>query len=328
MPLPLIAPITPETIQLGEDLLAFKVPRDSSPPQLYFVGCFALLFFDYFLTLADEVEYMWKGKKTGMFYLFLMNRYCPMAFCMITLFAYFSPLWSFAVCIAHFPSCYMALTSESLRCISCNRFAIVEWLQTLLIVVPAEVVLLLRVFALTNRNKYLLGLLVSLVLLECVIVIYAMSRPGNNALVLPNVPLDSFHVCLLYSNPKMDTAYLSTSIAFDCIAFAVTMARTVKSNSSRSPSPILQTIRWDGTLYFCVILSGNVVWMALARNARPGLKFMNAQPSMYLTSIMINRLTLSVRKVATEAKDQTTAIEWPSGIFSRSGRNLSTFAAA
>lgn len=32
---------------------------------MYFAGCFALLFFDFFLTLGDEIEFMWKGKKTA-----------------------------------------------------------------------------------------------------------------------------------------------------------------------------------------------------------------------------------------------------------------------
>lgn len=67
-----------------------------------------------------------------------------------------------------------------------------------------------------------------------------------------------------------DTAYLSTSIAFDCIVLAITFISTAMKNASQGTRywNILQTIRWDGTMYFCVILSGNVVWMALAMNAR------------------------------------------------------------
>ncbi|KAJ7867808.1 hypothetical protein B0H13DRAFT_2351803 [Mycena leptocephala] len=269
-PPPLVDPITPDVIRSAEDLLAFK---------WYFAGCFALLFWDFFLTLDDEVEWIWKGKKATMFYVFLIvrpsssfigvsklcdaqNRYCPPAFCIITLFAYFSPLWSY-------------------------------------------------------ENKYLFTFLVSIILVECTVVFYAMSLPGtNDALVLPNVPIDSFHVCILYSDPAMDTAYLSTSIAFDCIVFATTLACTMNHNIQHLRSSILPTIRWDGTLYFCVILSGNVVWMALAINTRPGLKLMNAQPSMYLTSIMINRLTISVRKAAAKLADEDTAIELPTQIFS------------
>ncbi|KAJ7336196.1 hypothetical protein DFH08DRAFT_965092 [Mycena albidolilacea] len=297
-------PITPDVIQLAEDLLAHK---------WYFAGIFALIFFDFFLTLADEVQFIWKGKKGTVFYLFLMNRYCPMAFAIITL---FGKLFSSMI--------YRGARSWWGRC---NRFAIVEWLQTLLIVVPAEVVLLLRIYALTNANKYLLGFLVSIILTEFIIVFYAMSLPGtNNALVLPHVPIDSFRVCILFSDTKMDTAYLSTSIAFDCIVLAITLISTAVKNASQGTRywNILRTIRWDGTMYFCVILSGNVVWMSLAMNARPGLKFMNAQPSMYLTSIMINRLTLSVRKAAAESEEKESAIEFSNRILNSRAADTAT----
>ncbi|KAJ7151221.1 hypothetical protein C8R46DRAFT_1304998, partial [Mycena filopes] len=247
-------PITPEVISLAEDLLAFK---------MYFAGVFALLFYDFFLTLADEVECIWKGKKTtksilpdGLLYHHVV-RY---------VFSSSSLTRPYSSGQRTLPRCGTT---------SCNRFAIVEWLQTLLIVVPAELVLLLRVYALTKKNKYLFAFLSAIIVVECVIVFYAMSIPGtNNALVLPHVPIDSFRVCILFSDPKMDTAYLSTSIAFDCIVFAITLISTA---THRSQTSILNTIRRDGTLYFCVILSGNVVWMALAINGRPGLKLINAQ---------------------------------------------------
>ncbi|KAJ6492996.1 hypothetical protein C8R45DRAFT_825175, partial [Mycena sanguinolenta] len=221
--------------------------------QWYFAGVFSVLFFDFFLTLVDEVELVWKGKKGT------------------------KPLLPYGMVHNHCFRC----SRPSHGKLSCNRFAIVEWLQTLLIVVPAEIVLLLRIYALTNKNKYVTALLASVILAQCIIVFYAMSLPGTNgALVLPNVPIDSFRVCILFSRPQMDTAYLCLAIAFDCIVVAITLATTTAKHASRRTTrswSILQTIRWDGALYFCVILSGNVVWMALALDARPGLKFMNAQ---------------------------------------------------
>ncbi|KAF7323983.1 hypothetical protein MKEN_00620000 [Mycena kentingensis (nom. inval.)] len=365
-----IDPLTPEVIQLAQDLLVHK---------LYFAGSFALLFFDYFLTLADEVELIWKSRKAAIYYIFCVNRYCPMAFCVITLYAYTSPYWS-----EQFKFPHRVCRNADGVSYSCNRFAIVEWLQTLLIVVPAELVLIFRIFALTNRNKIICLFLSAFILVECVIVLYAMSLPGkNNALPLPHVPIDSFHVCILFSDPAMDTAYLATAIAFDSIVFGITLLCTFNRDCTwgRAPSEqpgseiqlepaaaasklvsdpgpncdsalshnslrdrfrrrlrlhnrrlarsqvpsgplsrILDTMRWDGTLYFLVILSGNAVWMGLAMYSRPGLKFINAQPSMYLTSIMINRLTLSVRRAARHAEEATmqTDIEWPSCVLSRS----------
>ncbi|KAJ7927695.1 hypothetical protein B0H13DRAFT_1861156 [Mycena leptocephala] len=245
----------------------------------YFAGCFALLFWDFFLTLDDEVEWIWKGKKAtsetlvdnflhnltpfSVFYVFLINRYCPPAFCIITLFGMFS-CHDLADALITEPVSLL-LSIVELR----------EWLQTLLIVVPAEVVLLLRVFALTNGNKYLFTFLASIILVECTVVFYAMSLPGTNNGIFVSFPaksttdfmeLWSYPTCPLilftsafctriprYRLPR-DTAYLSTSIAFDCIVFATTLACTMNHNIRRLRSSILPTIRWDGTLYFCVIL--------------------------------------------------------------------------
>lgn len=255
-----------DIITLGRDLLAMK---------WYFTGSCALLAYDYCLTFDREVDEIWWGRKTPIFYLYLSNRYCPMAFCVVTLFAYFSSLWTFEIC---------------------NRFAIVEWIQTLLVVIPAETILVYRSYALSNRNKFIIGFLIAIMTSQCVAVVYAMSRPGTNgALQIPIYNVDPFHVCILFSDPRMDTAYLSLTIIFDIIVFSVTLHRTAIDAFISQNSALLRTIRWDGTIYFCVILAGNIVWLFLALFARPGLKFMNSQPSMILTSIMITRLTLSLR---------------------------------
>ncbi|KAK0439326.1 hypothetical protein EV421DRAFT_852853 [Armillaria borealis] len=218
-----------DVILLAKDLQAFK---------LYYVASCTVIFFDYFLTISDEVEYAWKGRKGPIFFLFLLNRYCAMSFCIITLFAYFSPLWTFEVC---------------------NRFAVVEWLQALLAAIPAEAVLLIRVYALTGSRKLYILILSLLPITQCIIVIYAMAQHGeNNALPLPDLSAQSngtdlFHVCILFSNP--------------CRKIIPTTL-------------LLQRIQRDGTLYFGIILTGNVLWMIFALCGRPGLKLMNAQPTM------------------------------------------------
>ena len=73
---------------------------------------------------------------------------------------------------------------------------------------------------------------------------------------------------MLTAGAHRDTAYLATTIAFDSIVFAITLFCTLSDAASARASSILQAIRWDGTLYFCIILSGNVVWMALTMYAR------------------------------------------------------------
>ncbi|KAJ3999929.1 hypothetical protein F5050DRAFT_1709400 [Lentinula boryana] len=287
---------------LAHDLQAFK---------WYYTACCTILFYDFMLTLQEEYEYIWNGARKGhVFYLFLLQfhgniqtRYIPMAFCIITLFAYFSPLWTMEIC---------------------NRFAIVEWVQTLSVTLPAETVLLIRVNALAGR-RFLTLILWAIMVAQFVIVIYAMSQPEQNSgLPLPGIPIDQFHVCILYSKPEMDLAYLLCSIVFDSIVFLTTLVITVDYECSIWPeggdsstrlgqsrfrpanSALLSTIQRDGVLYFCAILSGNIIWLILTLRERPGLKFMNTQ----LTSVMINRLTLSLRKVSDRASIRRISMDW------------------
>ncbi|KAF9475415.1 hypothetical protein BDN70DRAFT_883735 [Pholiota conissans] len=274
--------ITPEILTLGYDLLAFK---------RYYVGLASLLAYDYCLVFERELKYIWKGQRSLMFYLYLMNRYIPVCFSIITLSAYFSPLW----------------TSEV-----CNRFAIVKWFETLLTVIPAESVLVVRTFALTGHNRWVAMFLSSIMFVQCFVVIYAMSQPGKNqALQTPSTLADPYHVCILFSDPKMDTAYLGVSILFDFIVFAVTILRTVTFTHSLVPkTTLMRTIVRDGVLYFAIILSGNIIWMACALTGRPGIRLINAQPSMILTSIMITRLTLSLRRAGQEEVTVTSTRGW------------------
>ncbi|KAG7446733.1 uncharacterized protein BT62DRAFT_84027 [Guyanagaster necrorhizus] len=263
-----------DAISLAKDLQAFK---------WYYVASCTIIFFDYFLTLSDEIEFAWKERKGPVFYLFLLNRYCAMSFCVITLFAYFSPLWTFEVC---------------------NRFAIVEWLQALLAAIPAEIVLLIRVYALTGSRKLYIVLLSLLPITQCITVIYAMAQHGqNNALPLPDLSaqsygIDPFHVCILFSDPVMDTLYLAGSILFDSIVFIITLQVTIQYHKIIPRALLLQRIQRDGTLYFGIILTGNALWMLFSLCSRPGLKLINAH--MILTSVMISRLTLSLRRVSHE----------------------------
>ncbi|GLB38200.1 putative expressed protein [Lyophyllum shimeji] len=55
---------------------------------------FTVLIWDHVDTLTAEVEYIWKGRRGPIVYLFLLNRYLtPFGF-IVNLFAYLSPVWT------------------------------------------------------------------------------------------------------------------------------------------------------------------------------------------------------------------------------------------
>ncbi|EKM74746.1 hypothetical protein AGABI1DRAFT_47462, partial [Agaricus bisporus var. burnettii JB137-S8] len=71
------------------------------------VASFTALIWDHIDTFADEVEYIWKGRKGAFIYLFLFNRYfTPLGF-IVNLHAFISPIWSSEVrsifCSEHLP---------------------------------------------------------------------------------------------------------------------------------------------------------------------------------------------------------------------------------
>ncbi|TFK41744.1 hypothetical protein BDQ12DRAFT_394661 [Crucibulum laeve] len=158
--------------------------------------------------------------------------------------------------------------------------------------------LVYRVYALTNRSIAIVSLLVLIMLSQCCIAIYAVCNLGtrNAALPLPNYNLETFHICLLSTKPALETIYLAVSVLFDVVVFIITVIRTFSLCTTLPRKNLSWTMLRDGALYFCVILSGNIIWMAFAMRVRPTLKQINGQSSMILTSIMINRLTLSLRK--------------------------------
>ncbi|TFK41763.1 hypothetical protein BDQ12DRAFT_678448 [Crucibulum laeve] len=274
-----------DVIELGNDLHAAKQ---------YFTASCALLAYDYLLTLGQEVNVMWGNKLTPVLFLFFMNRYIPIACCILELFISFSPLWTFEIC---------------------NRFVIFQWPQTLLFTLPAESMLVYRMWAITNRSKLVVTVLVLTMTAQLSVIIAAMSRSGTfGALPIPYFELDPFHMCILLANGKLNVVYLSLSIFFDVIVFSITVKQTLTFNpcSIYPRSDLLRIIQRDGALYFCALLAGNVVWLALMLCAPPGLKLMNSQPSMVLTSIMINRITLSLRNAGQQG---TTVIVQPTSTF-------------
>ncbi|KAF9254226.1 hypothetical protein L218DRAFT_992412 [Marasmius fiardii PR-910] len=189
--------------------------------------------YDYFLTFQDEVDYMWNEKK-GIGWCILEgrrkrslnhfrsrgNRYFALAFCIITLSVYFLPSWTYEVSsIVHSPSeIELKDPPSGSATFRCNRFAIVEWLQALVIVVTAEAVLLIRIYALTSHRQIVL-VLSFFIVGQIAVVFIAMLEPHQNggksisrtkvyvktlaALELPDIPIDPFHISILYSDPSI-----------------------------------------------------------------------------------------------------------------------------
>lgn len=266
-----IGVITPGKImQLATDLQSVK---------WYYTAMASLLAYDYVLTFSTEMRYVWREKRTIGFWLFLWVRYFPMCFCAIMLVSYFSPSWTFEIC---------------------NRFAPAIWAQTVLIFVPCEILMALRVYALSKRNIWIVTPLIMVTLAQFSVSIYIFSSGDIGALPVARVPLklDGFHICMLYPTPAIKNyalAFIGLNVGFDSAVFVLTLGYTLRA-ARLGKNPLIEAMRRDGILYFFGLFSANFVWMMMLVYGRPGLKFINAQPSHLFTSIMICRLSLSLRE--------------------------------
>lgn len=103
-------------VALGHTIISHKY---------YALATGTVLFYDYFLTLEDEIKYAWSGKKSWVFWLFIINRYLP----------FFWEFWQFAV--SYGPQSELSISV-------CNKTVFYSALIFVVCTLLAQVVLTLR----------------------------------------------------------------------------------------------------------------------------------------------------------------------------------------
>ncbi|EGN91710.1 hypothetical protein SERLA73DRAFT_192123 [Serpula lacrymans var. lacrymans S7.3] len=257
---------------------------------------FTLLVWDHLITFADEVEFIWQGRKGALVYLFLLNRYMtPLGF-IVNLVAYLS-------------------TWPQNRC---THFVRYEGAMTLLGIQIVALMMLLRVYAMYPDNKSLVGLLVLIFL----------AWTGVNALLLAkasSVLHEGLSSCTMVFDPGMPFHIASSSawfpLMFDTVVFVSTMYRAIPSIRHKEAGRILRTMLNDGLLYYSVICGVNLVLTVMIVRAPPGIQNITAQLELLLTVAMMSRITLNLKKqAAQEIFSSTGSVVYPvSFARSRSG---------
>ncbi|KAJ7465239.1 hypothetical protein FB451DRAFT_1402944 [Mycena latifolia] len=234
-----------------------------------FVGfaSFTILVWDHALTFSDEVEYIWKGKKGPIIYLFIFNRYfTPLGF-IINLFAYLSPSWT----VERF-GCTVAIAVE-----------------------VVGLMMLLRINALYPTRRWITAMLGVLLVVETAINIWLISRGEP---VLHN-RASGVHACSMVFDPAISTAASASAwypLLYDSIVFGLTVNRTLPAIRKKQAGFIVKKLLEDGLLYYSVIFSITFVLTFMIVAAPPGTKNICAQMEQLLTVAMMSRITLSLKK--------------------------------
>ncbi|KAF8226382.1 hypothetical protein L208DRAFT_366773 [Tricholoma matsutake] len=275
----------------------------------YRIALLALSLYDYCLTFSAETDLVWNSRKTTASTLFLLNRYSSVAFSITGLVSYASP-WSRSVC---------------------NRYAVAEFAWMTWLYCIASTFLILRVYVLTRKNKYIVAILVCHLLALIGVALRILSFTGQIGLkedvVVPRKhphPHDrhpffkehSFQVCMLnldHQSYPFYYAYLALGQSFETIVFATTLITTVAASRPSS----LPTRRWlkvmqrDGFLYFFATFFATLIWLLNSFVSKNTPEVINAVPCSTLIAIMVNRLYLSLKEAGQENGDELAQLPAP-----------------
>ncbi|KAJ8520696.1 hypothetical protein ONZ45_g2542 [Pleurotus djamor] len=242
---------------------------------LYWVAVSALWVYDYVLTIESEVKFLWSSRKSFVFWLFIVNRYYPFGVVITTIFAQF-----------YSPAPYGACRCDKAELLSPHEIA------------P-------RVYALLKCNKVVILFSSTLIAAQCAIAVYTLIQVlTHKGPEMPLVAASGIHACVLgfsffsSTTPSL-TAFLSLGLAFDFSAFVVLLTVSIRAiRGGFYLGKLLRVIQRDGTLYFFVVFSSNLMWLLLVllEPWRPTLHFIHDYPALIVSAVMVNRITMNLRE--------------------------------
>ncbi|KAG1844521.1 hypothetical protein DFJ58DRAFT_802669 [Suillus subalutaceus] len=242
--------------------------------QTIYVGIvgFTILVWDHLVTSGDEIEFIWKGRKGILVYLFLLNRYLtPLGF-LINLVAYNLPSWGYT---------------------SCQHFVRFEGAMTAIGIEIVGLMMLIRVIAMYRHQRPAIVLAILLLLAWIAVTAWLLSNGG------PVIHADNVHSCtMVFHSGSIASASAWLPLLYDTYVFGLTLHRTYPSIRNKEAGHVIRTLLADGLLYYSVICAVNLVLTIMIIRAQEGVKNIAAQLELLLTVTMMSRITLNLKKEA------------------------------
>ncbi|KAI0356419.1 hypothetical protein OH77DRAFT_1400860, partial [Trametes cingulata] len=243
------------------------------------LASFTALVWDHFITLGDEIEYIWKRKKGPLIYLFFLNRYLtPLGF-VINLFG----------------SCDSPLTASR-----CQHFVRYEGSMTVIGINTTALMMLLRIYAMYEGRKLVVLFVTAVFLVEF----------GVNAWLLTHgVGTKQTHIypavkaCTMIFDPEKVKGPIASASAwlpllYDTIVLLFTLKRTYRGIKNPTAGRIMRILLKEGLMYYSVIFSITLILTLMIVFAPDGLKNLTAQTEYLMTVAMMSRITLHLKKQA------------------------------
>lgn len=254
---------------LGEQLFALK---------LFFTGLHCLWVYEYFITFGDEIKYAWNGRRSWAFVLFICNRYSPLPHI----------IWSGAIIHGYTDP-------------FCNATKPLGELYLTVVTVLAEITVGLRLYAVTERNRWIGGALSSVILGQLAFGIYQVVVAVESPMLrLPGINLDPFKFCTFARSKLRDLVFVNISLTFDCLAFLIIFIVVKKYGRHRHPDipSILSVIMQHATKYFIFIFLLQMLGNLFVIFAPQSIALLPGLAATIVIPIMATRLMLSLKKAS------------------------------
>ncbi|KAF8577150.1 hypothetical protein K439DRAFT_1622292 [Ramaria rubella] len=150
--------------------------------------------------------------------------------------------------------------------------------------------MILRVYALYLANRYVLIFLLSILFGQIIVSGWAV----HFGIRVPQPP--GFPGCVLTGSSNFFAALWAAPLVTDSCIFVLTLLRTLKYMRRHGRISTTQIILRDGTMYFFIVFSANLMNTLIYFLATEDLKAVGASFSQIITSIMISRLQLNLRR--------------------------------
>ncbi|KAI6097995.1 hypothetical protein EV401DRAFT_1029485 [Pisolithus croceorrhizus] len=230
------------------------------------VAQFSLLYYDYTLTLSREVELFWKRpRRSWPFAIFVANRYLTV--------------------LGHVPSSLYWFWSPAVH----SNYRVV-----------GAIAMIVRVYALYERSRYILAMLVFLAVGANAVGFWVVSSiPSSASVVVPAPAQEPLIGCPDSGFLSPDQSlYLAVAwggqLLFDVVVFGLTFWRSVHCRTP-GQNNISDVLLRDGSLYFAVMSAANIGNITALLVASDNVKDVTPGFTNVISATMISRLMLNLR---------------------------------
>jgi len=253
-----------------------------------YLGCAALIVYEYFLQLDSEVQFFWKQRWSVAKFLFLWNRYYSVVYNISNAVVFILPHPSYDLCAIFF---HWQNAGASIQ------------------VVTTHIILELRLWAMYGNNPKFLILFVVLTACEVLSMGLVFGLP-NPKVLGTNEPYPGVFICA-DGDPTDGTHwtvyYWISVVIVEFTLLVLALIKAWQHRASNGGNALMRELTRDSMIYFMIIfwiyIANTVLWYI----NRFTLDELGTSFAFVVSSIFANRLLISIRSAHFKEDDESTS---------------------